>query len=189
VPLLDSLILADFAAFFDDFGKKDAALLWRGSRDGFSAAAFHARCDGHGNTLTVIQDTNGNIFGAFSPLPWESECKTKQDRTLSSFLFTVRNPHGVPPMKFPLMPDKSRYAIFCYAGYGPSFGFPDMTDLRVCDHCDRPAKIQGGNSYCGSFGLTYENSTGIGQSKGTNEFFAGAPFFTVKEIEVFEISS
>jgi hypothetical protein len=106
---------------------------------------------------------------------------------MTSFLFTIKNPYGIPPTKFPLIPSKSRYAIFCYSAYGPSFGFPDMTDLRVSDQCDKQTKIQGGSSYCGSFGRTYQNNTGIGPSKGTNDFLAGSPFFTVKEIEVFQI--
>jgi hypothetical protein len=39
--------------------------LWRGSCDGFNAKEFHRRCDGHANTLTVILDTEGTIFGGF----------------------------------------------------------------------------------------------------------------------------
>ena len=37
----------------------------RGSRDGFAAHQFHAKCDGKGPTLIVIQSTVGNIFGLF----------------------------------------------------------------------------------------------------------------------------
>jgi hypothetical protein len=59
-----SLIVPDFPAFFAEFGGNRLTLLWRGSRDGFRARAFHGRCDGHALTLTLIQDTDGNIFGA-----------------------------------------------------------------------------------------------------------------------------
>ena len=63
----DSEILTDFPALFDEFRRKRFTLLWRGSRDGFGADDFHGRCDGHKNTLTLIQDTEGHIFGGFTP--------------------------------------------------------------------------------------------------------------------------
>jgi flagellar biosynthesis chaperone FliJ len=57
----NSAIVPDFPKLFADFKTKQFTLLWRGSRDGFGSKAFHSRCDGHPNTLTVISDTNGNI--------------------------------------------------------------------------------------------------------------------------------
>ena len=33
-------------------------LLYRASRDGFSAAAFHEKCDGHSPTLTIVLVSN-----------------------------------------------------------------------------------------------------------------------------------
>jgi hypothetical protein len=68
----DSLIVSDFPGIFAEFRGKQFKLLWRGSRDGFGASQFHGRCDAHSNTLTVILDTEGNIFGGFTPLEWES---------------------------------------------------------------------------------------------------------------------
>jgi hypothetical protein len=47
-------------------------LLWRGSRDEFTAEAFHRRCNRHANTLTLILDSGGNVFGGFTPVEWES---------------------------------------------------------------------------------------------------------------------
>jgi hypothetical protein len=54
------------------FAGKRFTLLWRGSRKGFGAGDFHSRCDGHPPTLTLIQDTKGNIFGGFTPVEWVS---------------------------------------------------------------------------------------------------------------------
>jgi hypothetical protein len=68
----DSLIVADFQALFAEFGGKRFVLLWRGSRDGFAACDFHCRCDGRAPTLTLIQDTEGNIFRGFTPVEWDS---------------------------------------------------------------------------------------------------------------------
>jgi hypothetical protein len=68
LPLLDSMIVSDFPEIFAEFGGQRFSLLWRGSRDGFGASDFHSRCDGHANTLTVILDTDGNIFSGFTPV-------------------------------------------------------------------------------------------------------------------------
>jgi hypothetical protein len=68
----DSAIVPDFPKLFEDFKAKEFTLLWRGTRDGFRANDFHNRCDEHSNTLTVILDTEGNIFGVFTPAEWES---------------------------------------------------------------------------------------------------------------------
>jgi hypothetical protein len=70
-PPLDSRIISDFPEIFAEFREKHFNILWRGSRDGFKAREFHGRCDGHANTLTVILDTKGNIFGGFTPVKWE----------------------------------------------------------------------------------------------------------------------
>jgi hypothetical protein len=44
---------------------------------------------------------------------------------------------------------------------------------------------QPNNSGCGYFGYTHTNNTRLDRKM----FFAGSPFFRVKEIEVFEINS
>jgi hypothetical protein len=67
-PKVDSLIIAEFPLLFEEFGRKCFKLLWRGSRDGFTAKEFHLRCDGRANTLTLIADTDGNVFGGFTPV-------------------------------------------------------------------------------------------------------------------------
>jgi hypothetical protein len=53
----------------------------------------------------LIADTDGNVFGGFTPVKWESPAsssKYKGDDSLRSFLFALRNPHGIPPRKFAL---------------------------------------------------------------------------------------
>jgi hypothetical protein len=123
-PEIDSLIVSDFPPLFEEFRAKRFNLLWRGSRDGFTVGEFHLRCDGRANTLTLISDTKGNIFGGFTPVKWESPAsgKWKGDDSLRSFLFTLRNPHGVPPRKFALKAERKEYAIWCYSKYCVVFG-------------------------------------------------------------------
>jgi hypothetical protein len=180
-----SLIVADFPALFAEFRGKAFTLLWRGSRDGFGAGDFHGRCDGRAPTLTLVRDTGGNIFGGFTPVEWESRKWSrssdsrennclKADPTLESFLFTLRNPHRIRARKFTLKSARRAGAIWCDASMGPYFG----QDLSVCGNC---SAHNGSGTRLGS---VYTNDTGLeGQT-----VFTGSWDFTVKEIEVFEIT-
>ena len=47
-------------------------LLYRASRDGFAAAAFHSKCDNKGPTVTVVKSGN-NIFGGFTEVSWSGK--------------------------------------------------------------------------------------------------------------------
>ena len=44
-------------------------LLFRASRDGFAASAFHSKCDNKGPTVTIVK-SGRNIFGGFTEKPW-----------------------------------------------------------------------------------------------------------------------
>jgi hypothetical protein len=173
-----SLIVADFPALFAEFGGKRFTLLWRGSRDGFGARDFHGRCDGHANTLTLIKDTAGNIFGGFTPVEWESREKypyNTADPSLKSFLFTLKNPHNHEATRLPLNVREKGKAILCVSSSGPHF-----YDISVSDNCNANT----GSLTC-PFPDSYLNSTGL---PGVT-FFTGSDSFTVKEIEVFEITN
>jgi hypothetical protein len=173
---LESRAFWDFPAIFAEFKEKQFTLLWRGSRDGFGVGDFHKRCDGHANTLTVILDTNGNIFGGFTPVKWESSIfgKDKADPSQKSFLFTLKNPHDFPARRFELKAETKNKAICCDSTLGPGFG-----DITVQDNCNTNA-----DSWTGRLGSTYTNDTGLDEEI----FFTGSNHFQVKEVEVFEIS-
>jgi hypothetical protein len=186
-PKLDSRILSDIPPLFDCFNRKQYKLLWRGSRDGFTPDDFHHKCDGHSNTLMLVLDTTGNIFGGFTPVKWESRSKIgdgnnrfKGDESLMSFLFTLKNPHNLPARKFPLIEEEKEYAIFCNASGGPEFGvgangYGDLAIRGVCNQSRKSSTALGG---------AYVNDTGLKWQV----MFTGAEVFTVKEIEMFEIA-
>ena len=54
--------------------KSEWRLLFRASRDGFAALAFHFKCDNKGPTITVVK-SGGNIFGGFAENAWTSKYK------------------------------------------------------------------------------------------------------------------
>jgi hypothetical protein len=186
VPSLDSLIISDIPDIFAEFRGKQISLLWRGSRDGFQAQEFHRRCDGHANTLTVIFDTNGNIFGGFTPVEWESRVHNygvgddnnclKADDSLKNFLFTLNNPHNIPTRRFALKAEKKQSALYCNGWCGPRFG--DASDICISSDCNT-------NTISHTFlGSSYTNDTGLD----TDIILTGGRYFQVAEIEVFEIT-
>jgi hypothetical protein len=69
-PLKKSFFSRTTQALFAEIHGKRFTLLWRGSSDGFLAQNFHDRCDGRANTLTFIEDTEGNIFGVSRWWSW-----------------------------------------------------------------------------------------------------------------------
>jgi hypothetical protein len=67
-------------------------LLYRGTRDGFSAADFHRCCDSKGPTLAVMQVSGTeNLVGGYSPISWTSPDATRFVDTTKSFVFSFRN--------------------------------------------------------------------------------------------------
>jgi hypothetical protein len=128
-------------------------LLHRGSRDDFAASNFRCKCDGHLNTISLIETTKGYIFDGFTPVAWESSTNgtCKPDSTRRSFLFTVKNPRGTEGRQFRLT--NSAEAIWCHSPYGPIFGSDH--DLILYDGCNSST-----SNYT-SLGRGYQNDTGL----------------------------
>lgn len=175
----ESVILPTFPDVLGDLRLRRWTLLWRGSRDGFTARDFHGRCDGHPNTVTFILDKRGNIFGGYTPIAWESRTQDvyKADPDRRSFIFTVKNPSNASPKKFSLRPDKSKSAIACEYSWGPTFG---EGDIFVASNGDASE-----SSYARYFGDVYQNDT----KRSGVDFLTGSEKFTVADIEVFELDA
>jgi hypothetical protein len=67
----------------------------------------------------VILDTEGNIFGGFTPVKWDSRSGYKADGSLKSFLFTLKNPHNITTKRFALKAEEKPWAIVCNSACGP----------------------------------------------------------------------
>jgi hypothetical protein len=94
--------------------------LYSSTRDGANAAAFHARCDHKGPTLTLIQDTDGCVFGGYTAQSWRSERKHFLDPT--ACLFSIAHSFfDAPPVPFPYTGVDDN--IFCCADHGPCFQY------------------------------------------------------------------
>jgi hypothetical protein len=164
-------------------------LLYRGSRDGMTAAAFHAECDGQGPTLVLVaaQSTQAGkpvcVFGGYAGKAWESPPTSdwKTVDTRESFLFTVLNPLGDGIVKMPVNVGSkyADWAMFCHAGYGPSFGW----GFYVRSSSEAPTAAFDEKSNCL---LESDRTFGDPLGRGRNTF-TGARFFTPVEVEVWRV--
>jgi len=154
------------------FENNSFSLLWRGSRDGFDAAAFHRLCDGKANTVTVIKNTNGFIFGGFTAIPWSSSGNDEADST--AFLFSLTNPSNT---LLKLKVKLGQNAVSHYSSQGPRFG---DNDLYV-------SSLSNTNRYSYMNLVSYEFPNGKGGNEG-GKFIAGGSdnYFQTTEIEVFQ---
>lgn len=145
-------------------------LLYKASKEGFSAVAFHKKCDGHSPTFTVVLGTNGDLCGGFSDQPWRSDIpRGKYMPSKRAFLFTLVNSEGVPPTKFDVTHPK--YATLHHPRYGPMFG--GGADLCISDEChEKPGSYSNlPHSYDGP--------------QASTSLLMGDYNFTVKDYEVF----
>jgi hypothetical protein len=167
-----SVILTEIPPFLAELRSTKWTLLYRGTRDGFSSANFHSKCNGQANTVAVILTTNGFVFGGFTTVVWDSSNSYKGDNTSRSFVFTVKNPRNSEPTKFPI--SNLQCAIYCHESHGPTFG---NHCIYISNNCNA------NNSSYTALGNSYTNLTGLDGQK----IFTGENYFTVKEIEVFSI--
>jgi hypothetical protein len=155
------------------YGKQDQrwTLIYKASRDGFDANAFHTHCNNKGPTITIVQSNTGYLFGGYTAVAWTSDGNYKNDTT--AFLFTLTNPHNIPSTKYPINPGNAGNAVYHHSGYGPTFG--SGHDLHLV------ANSNSSNSSIG-FPNGYIDTTG----KGKNTFTGSSSFLTF-DIEVFKL--
>ena len=152
---------------------KEMKLTFRGNRDGMTGNDFHKKCDNKGETITLIKNEKGNIFGGYASIPWTSE--GGYHSAPDSFLFTLTNIYGTEPTKFQSKNDQ--YEVYHYFLYGPRFG--GGNDLGI--NLDFKEESWSG------FPFTYQDSIGKGKSIFTGDPNNNNIYFKIKEIEIFKI--
>ena len=144
-------------------------LLYRGSRDGMTAAAFHRLCDGSDDTVSVIKDADGNVFGGFADEAWRTQSSYVKSK--ESFLFSLKSSLGSEPDKFSVYsgdPHALRHGTSILCGFGNG-------DLNV---------LPGHLSSTINIGTSYHNpSTAYSRQYCT----CGQQNFKLHEVEVYEI--
>jgi len=160
------------------YGKPDQQweLIYKASRDGFSLDVFHKKCDGKGPTMTIIQSAQKFLFGGYTSIPWSTNVGPKKDT--QAFLFTLTNPHQIPPTKYPINPAKAGNAVYHFHAHGPSFG--DNADIQVVNNSNATNTFP--RSFT-KFPISYTDTTGKG-----DKTFTGERDFTTSDIEVFKLA-
>ena len=155
-------------------------LLYRASRDGFGASAFHAKCDGRARTLTLVKSlTHDFVFGGYAHEAWSSANAYVTDTR--AYLFSLTNAASVPLV----MPVKAgggaQHALYAGDEYGPTFGHG--CDLLIGDdsNANRTCYSMLGESY----ELPAVTHTDRRQAK---TLLAGSFKFKTLDIEVFQLS-
>ncbi|RGB29034.1 hypothetical protein C1646_767073 [Rhizophagus diaphanus] len=91
------------------------------SRDGNTAAAFHAKCDNKGATVVIVKIRNlDQIVIHFFWDPSKTDKSTKD-----SFLFKFTDKNNLLGANV-VYSKGDRYSVRCYLGSGPFFGYGDL---------------------------------------------------------------
>ena len=148
----------------DKFQGSTFKLLYKGSRDGDSAATFHSKCDEAEKTLVIVEDNYGNRFGGFTTQDWGGQYMQKKDD--DAFLFSIDK-----NKVYDVIPGQN--AIGCYPNFGPVFF---GCQIRIYDNY----LAKGGTTY--KKGLNYSTTEDF-------ELTNGRQNFGVKDIEVYDVES
>ena len=159
-------------------GEPQCELLFRASRDGWDAKAFHRHCDDQGATLTVIlEQEHGYVFGGYADAPWNSSGFMIGSGG-GAFLFALRCHAGLGPTRMGLAGTKNGRAMHGIAAKGPSFGHGEL-DLGATlgrDAGDGSRTDVGGNS-------VHECPAG----QDGRSLLTGARRFRAAEVEVYRV--
>ena len=133
----NSLILKkhELAALFEISFSLSAELIYRGSRDGFDARAFHIKCDNVPHTITIIESNFNSVFGGYTSAKWTSDGTFINDP--DAYLFSFRRQGKFNKEIFKVT--RPENAIRGHRDYGPIFGggvdifIPDKSN--TCGGC------------------------------------------------------
>jgi len=156
------------------------SLLYKATRDGFSAKKFHEHCDHRGPTITLIQSKEGFLFGGYSSIPLSASLYTTS-HVADTFIFTLTNPYNITPTTYKhikgtpgVNSSPSSCAIF---GEKVSLWGRVKHDICLGSNANKhPCLI--------NFPQCYEDTTGKGDST-----FTGHSSFTASEIEVYLVKN
>lgn len=144
--------------------------IYRGSRDGYTAQAFHQRCDKIGRTVTVLKSAQGHVFGGFSDIAWDSCGQYQYSQT--AFLFKLGQPDQLRFSKHNLFQNHD-YAVLCKGSCGPTFG--GKNDLHVALNGTGTAQMTLGHTYT--------------QGPDNLVFLAESQTCALAEVEVFSVGN
>ena len=90
--------------------------LYQATIDGGDPINFHSKCDNIENTLIIIKSEGLRRFGGFTPIPWKSEGKYKEDPSLRTSVFSLDN------KKIYYLQNGGYNSVYHFKNNGPCFG-------------------------------------------------------------------
>ncbi len=143
-------------------------LLYRGSRDGFTAKDFHGKCDQREATLLVVRDKLGRIFGAYADIAWRSSGGWRSSKNI--FLLDINVTSGSRCAPFLYGVNKGETADTTMHMHSSGYDLVDLPELKIPSNCcaHNSCSLRLGNS---------------SNSAPRNKFK-----FAVAEIEVYSVS-
>jgi len=147
-------------------------LLYRATRDGWTASTFHSKCNNKGSSITVIKTDKGYVFGGYIDKAWSGSRTWIQSN--EAFIFSLKCHANLPPTKMKINTN-NKSAIFDNPEYGPTFG--GGHDIHIASSSNTSEE-----SYF-NIGTTYDRPNDISDPN----FLNGQRNFKVSEIEVFQV--
>ena len=138
-------------------------LLYKGTKDGDTYDIFHKKCDNQGPTISIIESTDGQIFGGYTCKSWDINSKS-DIADPDSFLFNVNI--------------KKKYCVSNNKGLFKSNGY-------ICDFGgDNFHELWLDSNYFSQYGNC---DNGNGYNFKNYELSGGKQQFKVKECEVYKV--
>ena len=83
--------IIDYLKETAEFKYKDFKLnlLYRGTRDGDRTEDIHKKCDGLKNIIVFMKNEQGNSYGMYSHIGWETKVKSEYRNDDKAFLFSL----------------------------------------------------------------------------------------------------
>ena len=163
---------ANSCSMSDGTSDVELSLIYHASKENLSNKNFHSRCSNQGNTLIIIETTEGHIVGGYTNENWSRPDDDMSvgywSKANKSFLFAIG--FGVSSQKMGLINSNCKHAIYNCSQYGPAFG-------GGCAQCD--LKVTGSRVYLNT-GHIYEC--------GKSEKLTDGHSYTINEMEVFRVS-
>ena len=178
--MYDSLILETFEekntilSWLPSIHKSSKSnLLYRATRDGWTASTFHSKCNNKGSSITVIKTDKGYVFGGYIDKAWSGSDKCIHSN--EAFIFSLKCNANLPPTKMKINTNNNDNAIYDYSEYGPTFG--EGYDIHIASNSNASEE-----SYS-NIGPTYDKPDDMFDP----DFLNGQRNFEVSEIEVFQV--
>ncbi|MDR3547255.1 MAG: TLD domain-containing protein [Candidatus Pacebacteria bacterium] len=150
---------------------KTHTLLFKATRDGFTRAAFHSKCDKKGSTVTVIKSEFDKVFGGYITDSWGTKIGDGCiDSTAMMFSLTTKK----------LFRNKNSHSHYDGPNYGPWFGITYVGIGHERDNWSKDVNACTDDS-SNSDNAFFEASTPRISGSTTRHFRA-------KEVEVYQIS-